>query len=736
MECSSCGALYNKSCGCSKGGLVDKFVRDPNKTPDSSQRPPIVCVKCGNPVEGPSCQGCALWRKKLKEVWFTTCHENGINQDLLNTSESSDDDTNVVNAPREPFVVKQDPGENSSQSPPQINHNCCYECGDSLDGIFCQQCTCKSCGKGAHIGYNCPPKAPIISNPEPCNQTIDELPQTLPSFDPKCYSEKENSLPYVSKPNFVDDSPNVFNPPPQPPIYSCEFCGNNACYGHYCTPQVPFIYPEPCYNQDFNFPQDFHDFQQQYLCCENCGGPHEAFQCQPLNYYEPNPCYDSNYSGYDQFDNSHPQQFLCCENCGGPHEIYQCQPMNEDYYHEQNSCYDPNSFGFDQFQPPQYTVNHPIFDSQNELLNSQNEFLNTQNELLNSSNKLMEQMTTLCDMVGQAIQKKEEEKRIAEEQAAEDRYWKIPICYDDDDDYTIAITPKKSSVENLVPIPSESEGIPDSVCDVPLCNNPTSLEAFKEHSETIIDSNDDSTSSDDDSYENIDYVDASPPDAEIVSLEVVEIVIPEVGGIDTDILLTIKDDILREKLLNVNLLIANIEALKDNPAPSSCMTKSSSTSLNLFLEETNTFDNSSPEAKTFCFDLEENSSGSPTTQSDYSLPDYEAFYDSHIKEKSSGSTTTHADFSQYDSFIFDLSINPFPPADRSVFNMRSSPMTRSHIISIEYEHFCLRLSPTGNLNNGCGGKIFPNKRTKSSLPNVLSTHPQKNPLDTDFHTFN
>ncbi|GJW29902.1 putative ribonuclease H-like domain-containing protein [Tanacetum coccineum] len=113
-ECSTCGALYNKSCGCSKGGLVDKFVRDPNKTPDSSQRPPQDCVKCGNPVEGPSCQGCALWRKKLKEVWFTICHENGIYQDLLNTSESSNDNTNVVNAPREPFVVKQNPDENSS----------------------------------------------------------------------------------------------------------------------------------------------------------------------------------------------------------------------------------------------------------------------------------------------------------------------------------------------------------------------------------------------------------------------------------------------------------------------------------------------------------------------------------------------------------------------------------------------------------------------------------------------
>ncbi|GJX93578.1 hypothetical protein Tco_0348164 [Tanacetum coccineum] len=476
-ECSSCGALYTRNCGCSKGSLEDK-----------------VLVPC------------ALIRKTLEEAF----------QDFQDTSESSDDDTNFVNENQEPFVVNQDPGKNSLQSPPQINHNCCYECGDSLDGIFCQRCT-----------Y---------------------------------------------------------------------------------------------------------------------------------------------------------------------------------YYHEQNSCYDYNSFGFDQFQPPQYTVNHPISNVQNSLFNAQN-------ELLNSQNKLMEQMTSICDLAGQIIQKKEEEKRIAEEQAAKDRYWKIPICYDDDEDDTIAITPVsstkepvdslimedehldtipatksdeviKSSVENLVPIPSESEGIPDSVCDMPLCNNPTPLEAFKEHSETIIDSNNDYSSSDDDSYDNIEYVEASPPDSEIVSLEVVAIVIPEVGGIDDDVLLTIKDDILLEKLLNVNLLIANIEALKGNPTPSSdVMTKSSSTSLNLFLEETNTFDNSLTESETFCFNLEEISSGSTITRFDYSLPDYEAFYDDHIEEKSSGSTTTHADFSKYDSFIFDLSINPFPPVDRSDFYHEEFADELAHIIS-------------------------------------------------------
>ncbi|GJU09501.1 hypothetical protein Tco_1131897 [Tanacetum coccineum] len=355
--------------------------------------------------------------------------------------------------------------------------------------------------------------------------------------------------------------------------------------------------------------------------------------------------------------------------------------MNEDYHHEKNSCYDSNSFGFDQVQPPQYTVNHPIFNSQNELLNSQNEFLNSQNELLNSSNKLMEQMTTLCDLVGQAIQKKEEEKRIAEEQAAKDRYWKIPIYYDDEEDDTIIIIPVlpteepdnslsmgdehldtipamesdeviKSSVEDLVSIPSESEGIPDKMCDVPLCNNPTPLEE-KKHSEIVVNSNDDDSSSDDDSLsiDNIEYVDTSPPDVEIVSSEGVEIVVQEVGGIDADVLITIKDDILREKLSNVNLLIAKIDALKDNPIPSSDI-----------------------------------SSGSPTTRSDLSHPDYEAFDidNDHFKEKSSGSTTTHADFSlpKYGSFIFDLSINSCPPADRSDFHHEEFADELAHIMSL------------------------------------------------------
>ncbi|GJU74858.1 hypothetical protein Tco_1266263 [Tanacetum coccineum] len=306
------------------------------------------------------------------------------------------------------------------------------------------------------------------------------------------------------------------------------------------------------------------------------------------------------------------------------------------------------------------------------------------------------------------------------------QYRKIPICYDDDDDkysfatqeylkkFSSAITPDlpksdslimedkhldtipetksdeliKSSVEDLVHTPSESDGISESECDLPVCDDSSPkkdevlddiisippgngndhfnaessliesvlnrdnvisspkidflLEEFAGELALIapippgiVEADFDPkgdihfTSIDNDSFsiDDIDYVEASPPDSELVSLEVVEIVIPKVGGIDTDILLTIKDDVLREKLLNVNLLIAKIEELQDNPTPSSnFVTKSSSTSLNFFLEETNTFDNSLLESETFCFNLEEISSGNPTSYSDLSLPDYEAFF--------------------------------------------------------------------------------------------------------------
>nr|GEX99545.1 hypothetical protein [Tanacetum cinerariifolium] len=241
----------------------------------------------------------------------------------------------------------------------------------------------------------------------------------------------------------------------------------------------------------------------------------------------------------------------------------------------------------------------------------------------------------------------------------------------------------------------------------------SALDISKDQFEDFFDSNDDSTSIDDDyfSIDDIEYVEASPPDSELISSEVMEIVIPKVGGIDDDILLTIKDDILRENLLNINLLIANIEVLKDNPTPSSdVMTTSSFTSLNFLLKETNTFDNSLPESETFCFDLEE------------------------ISYISSGSTTTHSDFSLYDSFIFNLSINPFPPAGRSDFYEFANEL--AHIISPpEHDCFCFNNEPnSGDFTMDVVEDIFPTREPRVHVHNVLPTHPTLQ-LNMDFILF-
>nr|GFA48198.1 hypothetical protein [Tanacetum cinerariifolium] len=386
--------------------------------------------------------------------------------------------------------------------------------------------------------------------------------------------------------------------------------------------------------------------------------------------------------------------------------------MNQNFYNS-------NSLGFDQTQPPQSPVihQHPQEISIQEMEDLKQQYFDEMKRLINSEYrdeiKIDELKGNFNSMITPVLSTEEPDNSLS---------------MGDEHLDTISATKSdeviKSSVEGLVPIPSESEGIPDTMCDVHLVNNPTPLEA-KDHFEIIINSNDDYSSSDDDYLynENIEYVEASPHDSELVSSEVMEIVISKVGGIDDDILLTIKDDILREKLLNVNLLIAKIKALNDNPTPSSdCKTKSPSTSLNSFLEETNTFNNSLPEFKTFCFDVEEISSGSTTTHFDNSLPEYKVFHDDHVKEISSGSPTTHSDSSLYASFLFDLSINPFPPTDRSEFTHEEFVDELAHIISPpEYDCFLFKVEPNSrDFTKDVVEDIFLTKEPQ--VHNALPTH--------------
>ncbi|GJS20672.1 hypothetical protein Tco_0449304 [Tanacetum coccineum] len=505
-----------------------EFVHDSNKAPDSPPHPHTVssnqrhCFHSKDVLgDGEFCQRCTCMRcgSGLSKGLCLICasrYGNNPNPNSLN------DSPNI--------------SENVSQSPPLIDHHCCYGCGDSLDGIFCQRCTCKSCGNDAHYGYNCPPQVPIISNPEPCNnQTVDELPQTLPSFDPTCYSGDGSSFIYDSTPNFVNDSPNVFNPPSQPPTYSCEFCGNDAHYGYDCPPQ---------------------EKEKELLQQEQTAYVRTS---QRFNFI----CYDDDDDEYSFATQEYLKKFSSA--------ITPDLPKLDSLIMEDKHL--------DTIPEPECDL--PVYDDsspkKDKVLNDIISIpLGNGNDHFNAESSLIEYVLN-CDNVINSP--------------------KIDFLLEEFAGELALIAP--------IP-PGIVEADFDPKGDIHFIENlmydnsfPRPPKTLKDDSETVIDSKNDYSSSDNDSLysDYIDYVEASPPDYELVSLDVVEIVIPE------------------------------IEALKDNPTPCfDFVTKSSSTSVNFFLEEINTFDNSLPESETFCFNLEEISSDSPTSYLDLSLPDYEAFF--------------------------------------------------------------------------------------------------------------
>ncbi|GJU95240.1 hypothetical protein Tco_1319996 [Tanacetum coccineum] len=181
----------------------------------------------------------------------------------------------------------------------------------------------------------------------------------------------------------------------------------------------------------------------------------------------------------------------------------------------------------------------------------------------------------------------------------------------------------KSSVEILVLIPIEFEGISEDTCDVPVGEDSSTFDALNDHSEILSDSNDDGTSNDDDDFKDIEYV----------SLEEVNNN-QEEKEFDLEDILQIQDVILREKLLNVHRLVVNIKSLNDNPSPDRVLKSPSSflipvTDSDSFFEESDTslshLDNSLPEFETFSDHMEETRSGSTTTHANNSLPEYDSF---------------------------------------------------------------------------------------------------------------
>ncbi|GKE38434.1 hypothetical protein Tco_1461839, partial [Tanacetum coccineum] len=314
---------------------------------------------------------------------------------------------------------------------------------------------------------------------------------------PNCTYGDGNPI-YFSTPYSFNESPSFsYHPTHSQPIL-CEFCGNDARYGHYCTPQVPIISnPESCYNQNYDeFPQNLPIFQQQILCCENCEGPHATFECQPMN----QNFHDSNSSSYDQFQ---PSEFPVIHQ--PPKEIrMEALQAREDLMESiQNVLEKFNRICFR--ETPKILMQ--AWDKFFEVKHAQSEEVQ---ELLN---KLLQDLKSISEELAEYINLPS---------------WNRPAYYyeDDDEEYTIAITPDlpteepdnslsmgeehlstipvtesdeviKSSVENLVPIPSESEDFSDieTKCDMPDCDD-SQMTNFSTFSNPLFD---DSTSSDDES---------------------------------------------------------------------------------------------------------------------------------------------------------------------------------------------------------------------------------------------
>nr|GEU60296.1 hypothetical protein [Tanacetum cinerariifolium]GEU60378.1 hypothetical protein [Tanacetum cinerariifolium] len=207
------------------------------------------------------------------------------------------------------------------------------------DTHLCYLCTCEHCG----------------------NILIDEA--CL-----KCNSR--NSFTYDPIPESFNEVQIISNPPPQSRynIYLCQICESNSHYGYECSQRIPLVYePEPCYNKNFSDNAYTHDSLGvtpfiDHHCCYKCGDSLDDFFCHQCTceFYGNGALAGYNCPAQVPFIQtlpSFPQQYPCCEDCGGPHKTFQCQPMN---YFKSNSYYDSNYSGFDQIEPPQYSVNQPL----------------------------------------------------------------------------------------------------------------------------------------------------------------------------------------------------------------------------------------------------------------------------------------------------------------------------------------------------------------------------------------
>nr|GFB98686.1 hypothetical protein [Tanacetum cinerariifolium] len=124
--------------------------------------------------------------------------------------------------------------------------------------------------------------------------------------------------------------------------------------------------------------------------------------------------------------------------------------------------------------------------------------------------------------------------------------------------------------------------------------------------------------SDDESFKDIEYVDALVSNPAIVSIEedngVEEENVVQREEEEVEDISQVQDVVLREKLLSITRHISNIESLNNNSTPDRVF--------NSFESDNSLLDNYSSEFETFCDHSEETRSGN-TTHANYSFLEYD-----------------------------------------------------------------------------------------------------------------
>nr|GEX74061.1 hypothetical protein [Tanacetum cinerariifolium] len=360
-------------------------------------------------------------------------------------------------------------------------------------------------------------------------------------------------------------------PQPQYETYLCELCGNNSHYGYDCQQQFPFVYKqEPSYYQNYNnnyYPYD----SPEYL--ENSSNTIAA-------------------SNSNQEKEGPPQDFdirqLIREECCTKDCREQKQNMENMMIELIEVCR----------QKEFYCMHNNVDDLIESALNSKLLSINLKSQRLDKEKQEVKNVVEQPNKGGTRITASLQNFRVIKSSISLNNTSQVSpvhaittVLPTEEPEYSLSMgyehlstTPKtesdeviKSGVEKIVQIPSEYEVTSEDKreCDVPVCKDSSTFDVCKEHSEILSNSNDDDISSDDDAFEDAEYVEASPLDSKLISLE---------EGND------------------------------------------SSASFPIFEESDNSLsNNSSLEIKTFSDHTEETRSGSTTTHANYSLPEYDSF---------------------------------------------------------------------------------------------------------------